>query len=101
MNEHEKIMSDYLSALPIELIHTIFDSITTVDIFLSIALVNKRLYFVSLSYARLQLDSKNIGKKKKQFDLMCEQLPHLISRIVSLTFNDDQGTVQSNYKSSV
>jgi hypothetical protein len=86
-------MCDYLSILPTELIEKILDHISTGDILSSICLVNKRLYSVSHIYSRFLIDFNCIAKKKKQFDLLCNNLPNLTSRIASLTFDNDDNTI--------
>jgi len=81
--------------ISVELIHKIFDDITMFDILGSLCLVNKRLRLISFSYPRFRLDLTYI-KKKKQFDLFCDQLTLISSHIVSLSFSDpDDATIPS------
>lgn len=80
-------MTDYLSNLPVELIHKIYDDITLFDILISLCMVNKRLRFVSLNYPRFLLDF-TYCKKKKQFELLRAHLPSISSSIVSLRFSN-------------
>ncbi len=83
-------MSDYLTTLPVELIHKILDDIPMLDIFLSMPLVSKRLRSACLTYSRFQPDfsSMVISMNKSQFDCICTQLLRSISQIVSLTLFD-------------
>lgn len=83
-------MSDYLSALPIELIHRILDYIPTVEFLLSFSLVNKHLRSISLAHSRLRPDfrSSTIKLHKRQFDSLCRQLFRCASQIISLTLFD-------------
>lgn len=83
-------MSDHLTTLPVELIHRIFDDIPTLDIFLSMYLVNKRLRSVFLTYSRLQPNFSSVvtSMNKSQFDWICTQLLRSISQVVSLTLFD-------------
>jgi len=61
-------MTDYLTHLPIELIHKIFNDVPSFDILTYVYLVNKRLHLVSLSYRRFQFDFSCL-KTKKNFDI--------------------------------
>ncbi|CAF2974343.1 unnamed protein product [Rotaria sp. Silwood2] len=81
---------DYLTTLPVELIHKILDDVPTVDILLSVFLVNKRLRSVSMVYPRFQLNfaCSVTSINKNQFDCICSQLLNLTSQIVSLTLFD-------------
>ncbi len=92
-------MSDYLSDLPTELIEKILDHISIVDILSSVYFVNRRLYSVSIVYSRFSLDF-NCITKKKHFDLICNDLPNLTSRIASFTFdnNDNRITFAKNIR---
>ena len=72
-------MTDYLSNLPVELIHKIYDNIPSFDILGSLCLVNKRLRLISLTYPRFRLDFSYL-KKKRHFDLFCAQLTSISSR---------------------
>jgi len=85
-------MSDYLSTLPVELIHKILEDVPKLDIRLSICLVNKRLRSISLNYPLDQpdLSCTTTSMNKSQFDYICTQLLHSISQVTSLTlFNKD------------
>lgn len=81
-------MSDYLSNLPVELIHKILDDVSMFNILTCLCLVNKRLRIISLAYPRFRLDFNNLIKIK-HFDLFCTQLTPLSSRIVSLSFSNE------------
>jgi hypothetical protein len=83
-------MSDYLTTLPVELIHQILDDVPTLDILSSLSLVSKHFRSVSVAYPRFQPDFSctMTSINKKQFDRICTQLRYLISRIVSLTLFD-------------
>jgi hypothetical protein len=80
-------MTDYLSNLPVELIHKIFDDVSSFDMLASLCLVNKRLRLISLNYPRFLLDFSYL-KEKRHFDLFCAQLPSISSRNVSLAFSN-------------
>jgi hypothetical protein len=86
-------MTDYLSNLPVELIHKIYDDIPSFYILASLCLVNKRFRSISLNYPRFLLDFSYL-KKKNHFDIFCAQLPSISSQIVSLTFSNlNDGTM--------
>ncbi|CAF3453593.1 unnamed protein product [Rotaria sp. Silwood2] len=86
-------MIDYLSNLPAELIHKIFDDITTFYILGCLSFVNKRLRLISFDYPRFRLDLNSI-KRKKQFDVFCDQLTSISSQVVSLSLSDqNDGTI--------
>jgi hypothetical protein len=93
-------MSDYLTILPTELIHKILDDVPTLDIFLSLSLVNKRLRCASLAYPRFQPDfsCEITSIKKSSFDSICIQLLRSISQVVSLKLfeKDDPMTPAKN-----
>ncbi len=80
-------MPDYLTTLPVELIHQILDNVPSLDILSSICFVSKRLRSISLTYPRFQLNFSCIdgSMDKSQFDSICTQLLHSTSQIVSLT----------------
>ena len=44
-----------LDNLPVELLHKIFDNLSTVDIYFNVSLVNRRLRNIALSYSQFQL----------------------------------------------
>ena len=43
-----------LDNLPVELLHKIFDNLSTVDIYFNVSLVNRRLREIALSYSQFQ-----------------------------------------------
>ncbi len=85
-----EIMSDYLTPLPVELMHKILDDVSILDIFLSMSLVNKRLRSVCLSYSRFKVDFSSMvtSMNKSRFDCICTRLLRSISQVVSLTLFD-------------
>ncbi|CAF3619194.1 unnamed protein product [Rotaria sordida] len=91
---------DYLTTLPVELIHKILDNVPTLDILSSVFLVNKRLRSVSMVYPWFQLNFTCviIPINKSQFDYICSQLLNLTSQIISLTLfdKDDPTTPMKN-----
>ena len=92
------MMPDYLSNLPAELIEKIFDDLSIIDILGSLNRVNKRLRLISFGYRRFRVDLSYI-KRKKQFDLLCDQLTSISSQIVSVSFSDTNGaTIPSRIK---
>jgi hypothetical protein len=89
------MMTDYLSNLPVELIEKIFDDLPMFDILGSLILVNKRLRLISFGYRRFRVHLSYI-KRKKQFNLVCDQLTSISSQIVSLSFsNYNDATIPS------
>jgi hypothetical protein len=92
-----KMMSDYLTTLPVELIHKILDNVLSLDIFPSVCFVNKRLRSISLTYPRFQLNFSCSARsmKKSQFDSVCTQLLYSTSQIVSLTLFDEDDLMTS------
>lgn len=81
-------MTDYLTALPVELLHIIFDDLSVDDIFASMCFVNKRRGTVCLTYRRFQFDFNPFVKKKTQFRSVCTYLLHVWSETLSLTFSN-------------
>ena len=90
-------MFDYLTTLPMELIHKILDNVPSLDILSSMCFVNKRLRSVSLVYPLLQLNFScvNTSMNKSQFDSICTQLLYSTSQIVSLTLFDEDDVMTS------
>ena len=87
MCSFERKMSDYLSALPMELIHRILDYIPTVEFLQSFSFVSKHLRSISIAHSRLR-PNLTIRLDKRQFDSLCTQLFRCTSQIVSLTLFD-------------
>ena len=86
-------MTDYLSNLPVEIIHKIYDNIPSFDILGCLCLTNKRLRLISFTYPRFRLNFSCL-KKKRHFDLFCAQLHSISSDTISLEFsNIDDGTI--------
>ncbi len=86
-----KRMLDYLTTLPVELIHKILDNVPSLDIFSSVCFVNKRPRSISLTYPRFQLNFScmNTSMNKSQFDSICTQLLYSTSQVVSLILFDE------------
>jgi len=86
-------MSDYLSTLPVELLHEIFNDLCMGDILSLMCFVNKRLRAICLAYPRFHFDFTLSAKKKEQFDLVCAHLPHVASQILTLTFSERYNSI--------
>ena len=88
-------MTDYLSTLPVELLHIIFDDLSVGDILASMCFANQRLRTVCRTYPRFRFDFNSSAKKKTQFQSVCAHLPHVSSRILSLTFSKEYNSLVS------
>ncbi|CAF3447372.1 unnamed protein product [Rotaria sp. Silwood1] len=84
------MMMDYLTTLPVELIHKILDYVPTFDILSTVLFINKRFRSVSMAYTRFRPNFTCMvtSINKSQFDYICNQLLNLTSQIVSLTLFD-------------
>ena len=88
-------MTDYLSTLPVELLHIIFDDLSVGDILASMCFVNKRLRRICLTYPRFRFDLNSFARKKEPFQSVCAHLPHVSSQILSLTFSKEYNSLVS------
>jgi hypothetical protein len=78
-------MSDVsLSALPVELLHHVFDYLNVETILLKVRLVCKKLHGATYSYGRLKLELKPIDKHKLR--LICRIIRP--TNIIALTLSD-------------
>ena len=71
-----KIMLDYLTTLPVELIHKILDNVPSLGILSSLCFVNKCIRSISLAYPHFQLNFSCVdtSMETSQFGSVCTQI---------------------------
>ena len=78
-----------LLALPVELVHRIFDFLDVETLLLVLHYVSKDFYRTAIGYSRYQLDFTGMSKSR------CRSICRVIDpdRVISLTLTDDQHTL--------